>query len=411
VHTRSWPTSLITTSLALVLAAPAQAGTITLRSTPPDPSNRYDQGVAYWIFTAATGERNDIVVETVPGGVRVTDTAALPTGCPADGPSSVVCLGDDSIAVGLGDGDDRLLARDDALLDAQGGPGDDHLTALGDASLGGGTGDDLVEGGPGEQFLGGGPGRDVVRGGAGRDFLDDGDGDPDQLDGGPDENFLHYRGMHGIRVDLARGRGPGGDVLANINNVEGTDGADVLIGDARDNTFNGGKGDDRIEGGGGSDRLDGEEGKDVVLGGAGSDGIDTGKTGDRVDGGAGNDALHLWFFGDPEIRCGSGRDTVDGYLMERGVPRLHRDCETFKAPGPIVRITKSRISMRWNTKEYRRPCRVRATVDGRTTLLRTFNGVTLAAPDASAIQLRPSRRCKGSLGSAYSTTAFRLVGP
>lgn len=409
MHTRSWPTSLITTSVALLLAAPAHAGTIVLHSTPPDPGNRYDQGVAYWVFTAAPGERNDIVVESVPGGVRVTDAAALPAGCPADGPSSVVCVGNDSMAFGLGDRDDRLLARDSAVLTVNGGAGNDHLTAIGDGSLSGGEGEDLVEGGDGDQHLGGGPGRDVVRGGAGRDFFTDGDADRDRLDGGPGENFLFYAGTKGVRVDLARGRGPNGDVLANFENVEGSEGPDVLIGDGGENALEGGEGADRIEGRGGRDVLDGGPGRDVVLGGAGNDHLDA-AAGDRADAGPGNDTVGTSLTGSAEIRCGRGADTVDAELMESGVPRVHRDCETFKGPGPIVRIGKTRLSLRWNSAGWRRPCRIHATVDGRTTIFRRFTGATLGPPDASTVRLRPTRHCTGGIGSAYFPTAFRLIG-
>ncbi len=93
MRTRFWLTSLITISVA----APAQAGTIK-RVTYPGAGKSGPS--SYYVFTAAPGERNDIVVERVPGGLRLADSGATPTGCPADGPNSVICPGaDDDIAV------------------------------------------------------------------------------------------------------------------------------------------------------------------------------------------------------------------------------------------------------------------------------------------------------------------------
>ncbi|MBE2319981.1 hypothetical protein DVA67_028715 [Solirubrobacter sp. CPCC 204708] len=193
MRTRSWATSLITTSL--VVAAPAHAGTITLEDRT-------------WVFTAAPGERNRITVESVPGGVRLRDTAVAPTGCPADGPDAVICTGAVLMTVRAGDGDDRVEARGTALVAVDGGAGDDLL--LGDAErndIEGGPGDDHIRGRGGPDQLDGGRGHDRVLGGAGNDTLEAMHGN-DRLDGGPgnDGIGLSFTGDGVVRCGSGRDR-------------------------------------------------------------------------------------------------------------------------------------------------------------------------------------------------------------
>ena len=74
------------------------------------------------------------------------------------------------------------------------------------------------------------------------------------------------------------------DLLPDVENLTGSDFADILAGDRRDNVLDGGAGDDILYGGPGG-------GDDLMLGGAGSDTIFGGQGADRLIGGAGSDRL------------------------------------------------------------------------------------------------------------------------
>ncbi len=59
--------------------------------------------------------------------------------------------------------------------------------------------------------------------------------------------------------------------VINFSNVNGSENNDVILGDAKANTLNGGGGNDTISGGGGDDLLLGSSGSDVYRGGTGAD--------------------------------------------------------------------------------------------------------------------------------------------
>ena len=90
-----------------------------------------------------------------------------------------------------------------------------------------------------------------------------------------------------------------------VERIEGTAGADVIVGRGGRQIIFGGDGDDRICGNGGSDVIDGGAGDDRLSGGQGDDFI-TGVDGDDLlRGGPGADSLN---FGDEE----DGDDVVVG---------------------------------------------------------------------------------------------------
>jgi Ca2+-binding RTX toxin-like protein len=137
---------------------------------------------------------------------------------------------------------------------------------------------DLIAGGAGDDVLRGFEGDDVLRGGDGTDFLVAGVGD-DYIDGGAGLDRASFsNGTGGVTVDLnlqgqAQDTGQGMDVLAGIENVNGSNFDDVLIGDGGDNW------------------LWGLQGNDTINGGAGNDLIDVGAGNHTLDGGEGNDTL------------------------------------------------------------------------------------------------------------------------
>ena len=168
----------------------------------------------------------------------------------------------------------------------------------------------------------------------GADMLDGG-GQPDD---GMGDTANYADSMMGVTVSLAGakegdpGTGMGGtaegDTLKNIENVTGSDHADMLIGDDGNNTLTGGAGDDLIKGGLGDDTLAGGLGHDTLVGGKGDDtltggegndmldGCTTGK--DTIDGGEGNDVLRGRSDADM-LTGGAGNDTAIYDESEAGV--------------------------------------------------------------------------------------------
>ncbi|MEQ1717317.1 MAG: calcium-binding protein, partial [Hyphomicrobium sp.] len=171
-------------------------------------------------------------------------------------------------------------------------------------SITGNTVDNLLLGGAGDDGLFGGLGNDQLRGGLGKDTLDGGAGNSD---------WALYRdgATQGITLFLAdntaNARGAFGDRLFNIENVQGTEFADLIHGNAAANVLAGNGGDDVLYGEGGGDNLSGGLGGDQIHGGGGDD---------VLFGGAGNDHL----FDEEAANAadsdtflpGAGADTVTG---------------------------------------------------------------------------------------------------
>lgn len=220
------------------------------------------------------------------------------------GPDVLPGTPDDDFISG-GGGDDTIDAGD-GNDDVQGGADNDTITAgNGDDNAFGGTGVDSIDLGAGNDFGFGGEGNDTVYGGAGNDNLfgestfetqngvtgNDqlygGDGDDflrgglgdDYLDGGSGSDRASYYAIPGaVRVDLriqgtAQNTLAGGwDTLVNVENVAGSEFADVLIGNQNANWFWSHGGADIISGNAGDDTfwLPSGDGA-VVSGGQGFD--------------------------------------------------------------------------------------------------------------------------------------------
>lgn len=180
-----------------------------------------------------------------------------------------------------------------------GGDGDDILY--------GDEGNDTLIGGLGVNYLYGGLDDDRFIGGKGTDHFDGGSGKK-PTDLGMDT--VSYENAKGVVVKLNGGVGTGGDALGdtyvNIENVDGSNYTDELIGDDKGNVLRGLNGDDELSGLGGVDTLRGGEGRDRLYGGLqgdflyGDEGNDilTAETGsifetsiDHLDGGGGDDTL------------------------------------------------------------------------------------------------------------------------
>ena len=210
--------------------------------------------------------------------------------------------------------------------------GDDLSAARTGSGLWGLGGDDELNGDRGNDKLYGGPGVDDLDGGEGDDELEGGSG-ADMLTGGDDMDTASYENsMMGVTVRLHARQAMGGDAegdswnlinvtytevdedgdsqemtesVPDIENLTGSNMADILAGDSRENTIKGMGGDDKIYGGPGknadnNDKLYGGPGADMVFGGAGDDTLKGDGGDDMLIGGPGADK----FFG------GAGSDMI-----------------------------------------------------------------------------------------------------
>ncbi|EYD75875.1 Serralysin [Rubellimicrobium mesophilum DSM 19309] len=155
----------------------------------------------------------------------------------------------------IGGGQDSEILGDDGANSLQGTDGDDVINALG--------GDDILLGARGLDHLNGGAGNDRIS-------LDAGD---DVIDGGTGRDCLVATGSAGVTVNLGisiarQVTGLGTDVIRNIEDVEGSSGADIIYGNELANTLKGGAGNDALRGQAGADTLIGGLGRDLLAGGA-----------------------------------------------------------------------------------------------------------------------------------------------
>ena len=247
---------------------------------PPQPSS----GVGGIIY-------GSIEADTIVGGIAKDSIFA--------GPGEDVIYGyagNDLLGGGMGDdiirggsGDDRITGgqQNDLLF---GGVGSDLMYGgKGNDTVYGSEGDDEIQGAIGDDFVFGGDGADVVRGGRDNDMVDAGLG-KDEIRGGMGNDHLYvyagfrgqfndaiygglgfdvahfrnfdssknffatYKGSEGIYADLTLGKAysfGAPDMVTALFALEGLEGSsqnDVLIGNAADNYFWGGKGADQIDG-------------------------------------------------------------------------------------------------------------------------------------------------------------------
>jgi Ca2+-binding RTX toxin-like protein len=181
------------------------------------------------------------------------------------------------------------------------------LNGNGDGNrISGGNNDDTLSGRGGDDVLIGGWGADLLNGGAGIDTVSYED------DLGP------------VSANLATGLGDGnsatGDRYSAIEDLIGSNFADVLVGADSANRLTGGGGEDWLQGGGGSDLLIGGTGHDSLWGGDGDDRLNGGEGDDTLFGGAGIDTVSYaaatgaveidLSFPEEQLTRGAGVDTL-----------------------------------------------------------------------------------------------------
>jgi Ca2+-binding RTX toxin-like protein len=133
------------------------------------------------------------------------------------------------------------------------------------------SGVDQIEGRAGRDTIAAGGGNDTLLGGKGRDFLDGGFGF-DVINGGAGRDTTTYAFFAGpIEANLQTGvvAFPGNslltDTLISIENIIGTNAADLITGSSLRNTINGSGGGDVLRGGAGRDRVTGGAGADQFV--------------------------------------------------------------------------------------------------------------------------------------------------
>ena len=198
--------------------------------------------------------------------------------CPLDGPARW-------LMADLGPGDDRFLAKG-------------SLVAVGFVRIAGGFGDDVIRGGPEDDLLQAGPGADRLYGGAGADGLVGGLPGPTYLYGGAggdllaagggcaggalvggsgrdDASFAETQAHPGRLIVSFPAHSAWIDAIPGCHRVhlsptdedmEGSFGPDVLIGNGRPNAMLGQPGKDIFIGNGGEDVIDARDGvKDISI--------------------------------------------------------------------------------------------------------------------------------------------------
>ena len=163
-----------------------------------------------------------------------------------------------------------------------------------------------------------GPGPDNVVGGAhdGDDPMgatDTEDGDTISYELSPEAVTIDLAAADGIQLATEQGDQDsyaGGDTLAGIENVMGSDQDDMITGDPSAN---------RLMGGDGKDTLNGAAGTDTLMGGDGVDTLNGGDNADTLMGGAGGDTIN----GD------GGADTIIGGLGDDTMTGGAADADTF----------------------------------------------------------------------------------
>ena len=152
-----------------------------------------------------------------------------------------------------------------AIENVHGSDFGDNLTGDGGANqLFGFAGQDMISGGLGNDTILGGDGADSLTGGGGNDEIWGEAGD-DSIDGGDGTDLVRFRGAtSALTVDLVLGTssGEGADILRNIENIDGSDYNDLIIGDSGVNVFSGFGGNDTLIGNAGNDVLSGRQGSD-----------------------------------------------------------------------------------------------------------------------------------------------------
>jgi Ca2+-binding RTX toxin-like protein len=213
-----------------------------------------------------------------------------------------------------------------------GGGGNDEVRGLGgNDSIYGGPGNDKLYGGDGNDTIRGDDGNDLLGGENGDDYLDGGNG-ADGLYGNAGKDTVDYSSRSANLTITPDGKANDGqanetdNVASDVEVIKGGSGSDKISAFVIDSTLIGNAGNDTLEGGSRWDRLEGGDGNDVLKPGANDAPhhqdwypITPPPTNSTAGmnvllGGNGNDTLYS-SWGDDDMSGGAGTDTVayNGY--------------------------------------------------------------------------------------------------
>ena len=282
-------------------------------------------------FETFRAQSGDDFIDGGAGDGDRADYRNAPNGIVADLSNTATVSGNVEVQDGYGNIDQLVN-----IENIRGSEFGDMIT--GDANnnrLEGRDGDDTLDGGDGNDFFRAGAGNDTIDGGIGVDrveyHVDRFNGDIDGFQPQTGVTVDLSVNTDGTTADTAESDGDGvatdpygdTDTLQGIENVRATDFADLVIGDAGDNRFEGRDGADQLEGGGGNDQLIGGTGNDILTGDGGDDlfifnageGMDT--ITDFTAGAATDDVIDVTAFGFTAFDDGSVND-VESALADSG---------------------------------------------------------------------------------------------
>lgn len=304
--------------------------------------------------TGGPGEANTVIVtDRLEGSLFVTDSRPVTAGpgChAAPGRREALCpgVGVESVVLDGGDGPDELTTRVALPVTLLGGAGDDRVVVDGSYSF---TTYVLWQL-PVPTVLRGGPGNDSLRGFLTPDelFGDEGDdvleglGNRDTHSGGPGTDTVTFREMGtGVTADLDGERDDGQSnfrrelIQTDVENLQGSDGDDVLVG---------GPGHNVLDGRGGSDRLVADDGAadELICG----DGVDRAQA-DPFDVASSCEQLVLGPMPSPPASATrpatAPADGTPSVRCSRTRARRHYRCRV-DVGGPVAKATRIRLFRR-----------------------------------------------------------------
>lgn len=228
-----------------------------------------------------------------------------------------------NLAAGTASGGDGI----DTLVEIENIGGSDYNDTL--------TGDstnNVIYGQSGNDTIDAAGGADSTFGGIGDDRIIDADGvNYDDHDGGSGADWIDYSGVTftNVTINLTTGQtsvsGGNTEAISNFENVDASQGADVIYGTTSGNQLRGNGGNDTLRGsewadhtvatdhdtlfgGAGDDFMGGHDGNDLMYGEADNDSVIGDGGNDTLYGGTGND----WLVGDYTDQSGNGNDYLFG---------------------------------------------------------------------------------------------------
>jgi Ca2+-binding RTX toxin-like protein len=278
-----------------------------------------------FFVTGGSGDDTVVNAKTITGNLQLHDgnntfTNSGSIGAGTLSPSVICGSGNDTISnsgkiahsVGLGDGNDTLInsgviGSPESPAGIGGGGGNDTVinTGIITGTVDLGDGDDKLFGSAAREIVFDGNGSDIIKLGDGSDvyqtFALGADG-LDTIGGGGGRDFYIALSNNSVQINLdiiAHHEGPfdpnigfvaantatgvdiGTETIFNFENASGSNGEDIIYGNAVANELSGNTGGDILNGYGGNDTLFGGPGGDRLFGGGGKDILSGGPDSDR----------------------------------------------------------------------------------------------------------------------------------